>query len=240
MVLATDEVYTYAIFNYGQLSWSAHTEAGGDTTGGEGGVPAFVRIHTIIQRIIIPVRLSNTFLSCPQVGFNAGNGTQAYEYRPYSQASVIRDLSGRGWANGFPGRHIFRIDERIMLGTCNKDIGEDEDRTTNHNSGGLNNIIPSLPSLLHLLFCRRRQSAAGLCTRVRQHVGRNDSQHHGTLLRAQRSRVLSLRHRGGYWRVRGPEPRRLRATVHDGAGICALRDFGGHGEVQVEGTLLCR
>lgn len=57
-----------------------------------------------------------------QIGFNAGNGTQAYEYKPYSQASVLRDLTGRGWANGFPGRHIFRIDERIMLGTCNKDI----------------------------------------------------------------------------------------------------------------------
>lgn len=35
---------------------------------------------------------------------------------------MLRDLTGRGWANGFPGRHIFRIDERIMLGTCNKDI----------------------------------------------------------------------------------------------------------------------
>lgn len=97
MVIATDEVYTYAIFNYATINWSSHTEAGGDTTGGEGGVPAFI-------------------------GFNAGNGTQAYEYKPYSQASVLRDLTGRGWANGFPGRHIFRIDERIMLGTCNKDI----------------------------------------------------------------------------------------------------------------------
>ncbi|XP_037921986.1 protein mesh isoform X5 [Hermetia illucens] len=97
MVLATDEVFTYAIFNYAVINWSAHTEAGGDTTGGEGGVPAFI-------------------------GFNAGNGTQAYEYKPYSQASVLRDLTGRGWANGFPGRHIFRIDEKIMLGTCNKDI----------------------------------------------------------------------------------------------------------------------
>lgn len=58
-----------------------------------------------------------------QIGFNAGNGTQSYEYKPYSQASVLRDLTGRGWANGFPGRHIFRLDERIMLGTCNKDIG---------------------------------------------------------------------------------------------------------------------
>lgn len=29
MVLATDEVYTYAIFNYINLVWSSHTEAGG-------------------------------------------------------------------------------------------------------------------------------------------------------------------------------------------------------------------
>ena len=42
MVLATDEVYTYAIFNYADITWSSHTEAGGDTTGGEGGVPAYV------------------------------------------------------------------------------------------------------------------------------------------------------------------------------------------------------
>ncbi|XP_015599243.1 protein mesh isoform X2 [Cephus cinctus] len=97
MVLVTDEVYTYAIFNYLNIQWSSHTEAGGDTTGGEGGVPAFI-------------------------GFNAGNGTQSYEYKPYSQMSTLRDLTGRGWGNGFPGRHIFRIDEKIMLGTCNKDI----------------------------------------------------------------------------------------------------------------------
>ncbi|KAF4523118.1 hypothetical protein B566_EDAN003133 [Ephemera danica] len=97
MVLATDEVYTYAIFNYAELQWTTHTEAGGDTTGGEGGTPAYV-------------------------GFNAGNGTQSYEYLPYSQMSTLRDLTGRGWANGFPGRHIFRLDEKIMLGTCNKDI----------------------------------------------------------------------------------------------------------------------
>lgn len=60
----------------------------------------------------------------PQVGFNAGNGTRSFEYYPYSQRSTIRDLVGRGWANNFPGRHIFRIDENIMLGTCNKDIGK--------------------------------------------------------------------------------------------------------------------
>ncbi|XP_075235234.1 sushi domain containing 2 mesh isoform X2 [Lycorma delicatula] len=97
IVLATDEVFTYAIFNYASITWTTHTEAGGDTTGGEGGIPAFV-------------------------GFNAGNGTRSFEYKPYSQASTIRDLTSRGWANGLPGRHIFRIDENILLGTCNKDI----------------------------------------------------------------------------------------------------------------------
>lgn len=44
MVLATDEVFTYAIFNYLEINWSSHTEAGGDTTTGEGGVPAYVSI----------------------------------------------------------------------------------------------------------------------------------------------------------------------------------------------------
>lgn len=43
MVLATDEVYAYAIFNYRDLQWTSNTEAGGDTTKGEGGVPAYVR-----------------------------------------------------------------------------------------------------------------------------------------------------------------------------------------------------
>lgn len=42
MVLATDEVFTYAMFNYLEINWSSHTEAGGDTTTGEGGVPAYV------------------------------------------------------------------------------------------------------------------------------------------------------------------------------------------------------
>ena len=36
----TDEVRTYAIFNYEWMGWTTHTEAGGDTTQGEGGVPA--------------------------------------------------------------------------------------------------------------------------------------------------------------------------------------------------------
>ncbi|XP_026668538.1 protein mesh isoform X2 [Ceratina calcarata] len=97
MVLVTDEVNTYVMFNYLNMQWTSHTEAGGDTTNGEGGVPAYV-------------------------GFNAGNGTRNYEYKPFSQRSTIRDLTHRGWVNGFPGRHIFRIDENILPGACNKDI----------------------------------------------------------------------------------------------------------------------
>lgn len=53
MVLATDEVYTYAIFNYADIRWSSHTEAGGDTTGGEGGVPAYVWKSSHIRSFIV-------------------------------------------------------------------------------------------------------------------------------------------------------------------------------------------
>lgn len=52
MVLATDEVYTYAIFNYADITWSSHTEAGGDTTGGEGGVPAYVCL-LLLERYLL-------------------------------------------------------------------------------------------------------------------------------------------------------------------------------------------
>ena len=98
-VLVTDEVRSYAIFNYEWMGWTSHTEAGGDTTEGQGGTPAFV-------------------------GFNAGNGTKAYEYKPYSQTTQIRDLPSTGGANGFPGRHIFRIDEKILPGVCIRDLSK--------------------------------------------------------------------------------------------------------------------
>lgn len=47
MVLATDDVHTYAMFNYLNLQWTTHTEAGGDTVEGNGGVPAFVSIRKL-------------------------------------------------------------------------------------------------------------------------------------------------------------------------------------------------
>lgn len=44
MVLATDETNTYAMFNYPDIRWTSHTEAGGDTVHGDGGVSAFVSL----------------------------------------------------------------------------------------------------------------------------------------------------------------------------------------------------
>lgn len=51
MILATDEVFTYAIFNYLEINWSSHTEAGGDTTTGEGGVPAYVSVYLYKEKL---------------------------------------------------------------------------------------------------------------------------------------------------------------------------------------------
>lgn len=45
MVLATDEANTYAMFNYPRVEWTSHTEAGGDTVHGDGGISAFVSFH---------------------------------------------------------------------------------------------------------------------------------------------------------------------------------------------------
>jgi len=96
LLLVTDEVRTYAIFNYELLNWMSHTEAGGSADLGQGGTPAFV-------------------------GFNAGNGTRAFEYKPYSQLPYIHDLTTAGKANGIPGRHIFRVDEQILPGCCRRE-----------------------------------------------------------------------------------------------------------------------
>ena len=41
-MIVTDEVRTYAMFNYAWIGWTTHAEAGGDTSSGQGGVPAFV------------------------------------------------------------------------------------------------------------------------------------------------------------------------------------------------------
>jgi hypothetical protein len=60
IVIVTDEVRTYAMFNYAHLGWTTHAEAGGDTNSGQGGVPAFVRpfFRGSLRDSIFPV-LSN-------------------------------------------------------------------------------------------------------------------------------------------------------------------------------------
>ena len=36
----------------------------------------------------------------------------------FRQTTYVRDLPYTGMANGFPGRHVFRIDEKILPGVC--------------------------------------------------------------------------------------------------------------------------
>ena len=43
LLVVTDEVRSYAVFNYEKLNWISHTEAGGSADEGQGGTPAFVR-----------------------------------------------------------------------------------------------------------------------------------------------------------------------------------------------------
>ena len=71
-------------------------------------------------------------LPVPQVGFNAGNGSSAYPYTPYSQTMYIRDLTSTGMANGFPGRHIFRVDEKILAGNCRHELCAYSDADRNY------------------------------------------------------------------------------------------------------------
>ncbi|RWS17902.1 mesh-like CUB and sushi domain-containing protein, partial [Dinothrombium tinctorium] len=93
-VIATDEMRTYAMFNYEQIDWITHS----DNFDGMRGPPAFI-------------------------GFNAGNTTRSYEYRPYSQQPRISSMPSRGHGNGLPGRYFFQIDEEIWPGACiDKDL----------------------------------------------------------------------------------------------------------------------
>ena len=81
-----------------------------------------------------------------------------------SQTTYVRDLPYTGMANGFPGRHIFRIDEKILPGVC---IRLDWICLRNHK------VIQG-PD--------RGEPAAGVCPGEREHVGRDDGQPHGALL----------------------------------------------------------
>ena len=56
-VIVTDEVRSYAIFNYDWLGWTTHTEAGGDTSEGQVQCPT----STYILKILYPIPCIYTF-----------------------------------------------------------------------------------------------------------------------------------------------------------------------------------
>lgn len=90
LVLATDELRTYAMFNYDRLEWIAF----GDPYDGT-------------------KRTSSVF-----VGFNGGNRTRAFHLKPYSQSPRLQLLQKKGYGNNLEGRWIFQIDEEVWPGSC--------------------------------------------------------------------------------------------------------------------------
>lgn len=88
-VIATDEIRTYAMFNYEQVEWITHM----DNFDGLKGPAAFV-------------------------GFNAGNTTRSFEFKPYSQHQRVSMLPAGGFGNHLRGRYYFQIDEEVWPGAC--------------------------------------------------------------------------------------------------------------------------
>lgn len=88
-VIATDEIRTYAMFNYEQIEWITHL----DNYDGLKGAAAFV-------------------------GFNAGNTTRSFEFKPYSQHQRVSMLPSGGYGNNIRGRYYFQVDEEVWPGAC--------------------------------------------------------------------------------------------------------------------------
>ncbi|CAD6187941.1 unnamed protein product [Caenorhabditis auriculariae] len=90
LVIASDEIRTFAIFNYARLNWTSSNEAGG--LNGFGGKQAAM------------------------AGFNGGNGTGWYPL-PYSGHGRLWKL---GYFSNVltPGRWIHRVDELIIPAGC--------------------------------------------------------------------------------------------------------------------------
>lgn len=89
VVLATDEIRTYTMFNYEQIEWITHL----DNYDGLKGPAAFV-------------------------GFNAGNTTRSFEFKPYSQHQRVSMLPSGGYGNNIKGRYYFQVDEEVWPGAC--------------------------------------------------------------------------------------------------------------------------
>lgn len=95
-VLATDEIRSYALFNYAHINWTSAAISG--ALQGRGGAQSAL------------------------AGFNAGNGT-GWSSLPYSGEGRVIKL--QEFSNvGIPGRWLYRVDEQIINAGCsNESIG---------------------------------------------------------------------------------------------------------------------
>lgn len=93
MVLATDEIRSYAMFNYANINWTSSMTAG--TFSGRGGKQSAL------------------------VGFNGGNST-GFVPLPYSGEGNSFKLVQFGSTQA-AGRWIHRVDEVITYGGCTND-----------------------------------------------------------------------------------------------------------------------
>uniref|UniRef100_A0AC34Q918 NIDO domain-containing protein n=1 Tax=Panagrolaimus sp. JU765 TaxID=591449 RepID=A0AC34Q918_9BILA len=94
MVVATDEIRTYCMFNFANINWTSSATAGA-VTGGRGGKQSAL------------------------VGFNGGNGTGYFEL-PYSAEGNSYKLVQYG-STQIAGRWLARIDEQIQYGGCSNE-----------------------------------------------------------------------------------------------------------------------
>ncbi|KRY61525.1 Uncharacterized protein T03_15396, partial [Trichinella britovi] len=90
LVLLTDEIRSYTIFNYATLNWTSSTDAG--SLRGRGGYQSAI------------------------AGFNGGNGT-GFTAMPYSARGEIFKLATFSSVS-VPGRWMYRVDEEIIRGGC--------------------------------------------------------------------------------------------------------------------------
>ncbi|KAH7726583.1 Protein K03H1.5 [Aphelenchoides avenae] len=94
LVVATDEIRTYCMFNFANVNWTSSATAGA-ITGGRGGKQSAL------------------------VGFNGGNGTGYFEL-PYSNEGNSYKLVQYG-STQIAGRWLARIDEQIQYGGCSNE-----------------------------------------------------------------------------------------------------------------------
>uniref|UniRef100_A0A1I7RLD5 Protein mesh n=2 Tax=Bursaphelenchus xylophilus TaxID=6326 RepID=A0A1I7RLD5_BURXY len=94
MVVATDEIRTYCMFNFANINWTSSAEAGA-LIGGRGGKQSAL------------------------VGFNGGNGTGYFEL-PYSADGNSYKLVQYG-STQIAGRWVARVDEQIQYGGCSNE-----------------------------------------------------------------------------------------------------------------------